>query len=145
MNLFTAEPDHVEITKPQIANHDAIYHFFFSREMAYPWCRVFIVIVVAVTDVAVYIYDMCTGGEQNNPVSYAAHLSGALTGLLVGITCLKNLRWERHERYIWAVSATIFVLLIGSAIVWNLADPGHFVGISKDVASQIDCISDKLI
>ena len=45
---------------------------------------------------------------------YTAHRSGALASLLLGITCLKNLRWECHERYIWAVSATVFVLLIGS-------------------------------
>ena len=112
--------------------------------MAYPWCRVLFVIFVAITDIAVYLYDMYVAeGEKEHPVSYAAHLSGALTGLLVGITCLKNLRWERHERYIWAISALVFILLIGSAIVWNFADPNHFVGTPKNV--QVDCISPNLL
>ena len=99
------------------------------REMTCPWCRVFVVSVVAVTDVAVYIYNMhVVGSAGAQPVSYAAHLEGAITGLLVGITCLKNLRWETHERYVWAVSATVFVLLIGSAIVFSVAYPSWFVG-----------------
>ena len=101
--------------------------------MTCPWCRVFIVIVVAVTDVAVYIYNMHVIGTAAGaqPVSYAAHLAGAITGLLVGITCLKNLRWETHERYVWAVSATIFILLIGSAVVFSVAYPSWFVGVPE--------------
>ena len=86
------------------------------------------------------------GAAGKQPVSYAAHMSGALTGLLVGITCLKNLRWERHERYIWAVSATVFVLLIGSAVVWSLANPGHFeMPYNVTDIYQNHCTSDKLI
>ena len=82
--------------------------------MTYPWCRVMFVSLVAVSDISVYLYDVYVtavsdaGGEGGGkqPVSHAAHISGALTGLLVGIICLKNLRWEQHERYIWAVSGT---------------------------------------
>ena len=107
--------------------------------MTCPWCRVFVVTVVAVTDVAVYIYNMTVVGSSGGgqPVSYAAHLAGALTGLLVGITCLKNLRWETHERYVWAVSATVFILLIGSAVVFSIAYPSWFVGISPEIRSHM--------
>ena len=66
--------------------------------MACPWCRIAIVIVVALTDAAVYVYDVHVAGHAANPVSYPAHVSGAVTGLLVGISALKNLRWEPHER-----------------------------------------------
>ena len=112
---------------------NSVCYFFTFREMTCPWCRVFIVIVVAVTDVAVYIYNMHVVGTASGaqPVSYAAHLAGAITGLLVGITCLKNLRWETHERYVWAVSATIFILLIGSAVVFSVAYPSWFVGVPE--------------
>jgi len=116
------------------------------KEMAYPWCRVLFVSFVAITDVGVYLYNVYikdVASIEEQPVSYAAHLSGALTGLLVGITCLKNLRWERHERYIWAISALVFLLLIGSAIVWSIADKQRFTGIPSTV--KIDCISDKLL
>ena len=115
--------------------------------MTCPWCRVFIVCVVAITDVAVYIYEQYKGdtgaaltsntaeGDVNTPtavvsaapISYAAHISGALAGLLVGIVCLKNLRWEKYERYIWAVAVCVFVLLIGTAIVFSLAMPNYFM------------------
>ena len=122
-----------------------------SREMAYPWCRVMFVSLVAVSDIAVYLYDLYGGEEGSSaaakqPIGHAAHLSGALTGLLVGITCLKNLRWERHERYIWAVSATVFVLLIGSAIVGSLANPSRFkVPYNVTDIYHNHCVSDKLI
>ena len=115
--------------------------------MTCPWCRVFVVSVVAVTDVAVYIYNMHVVGEsaRGQPVSYAAHLSGALTGLLVGITCLKNLCWETHERYIWAVSATVFILLIGSAIVFSVAYPSYFVGVPDGIKITHNCTSQNVL
>lgn len=51
----------------------------FSREMICPWCRIFIVCVVACTDIVVYVYDMYVAGHAN-PVSYPAHIAGAITG-----------------------------------------------------------------
>ncbi len=110
------------------------------REMACPWCRILIVLVVALTDIVVYVYDVYVVGHTN-PVSYPAHISGAVTGLLVGISALKNLRWEPHERYIWAASTFTFVVLMLVAIVWNVAVPSHFVGLAMD----IPCISKKVL
>ena len=63
--------------------------------MTCPWCRILVVMVVALADVVVYVYDMYVVGHTN-PVSYPAHISGAITGLLMGITVLKNLRLVRH-------------------------------------------------
>ena len=57
-----------------------------------------------------------SGVAEKLSVNCTAHMSSALISLLVGITCLKNLRLERHERNILAVSATVFVV-IGSAVV----------------------------
>jgi membrane associated rhomboid family serine protease len=62
--------------------------------MALPWCRVLIVIIVAVSDIAVYFYGIYVSNSSQVPIGYAAHISGAIAGLLVGIVCLKNLRWE---------------------------------------------------
>ncbi len=116
------------------------HHNNLNREMECPWCRILIVLVVALTDTVVYVYDMYVAGHTN-PVSYPAHISGAATGLLVGIVALKNLRWEPHERYIWAVSTFTFVALMLTAIVWNLAVPGHFTGL----AVEIPCISARVL
>ena len=111
--------------------------------MALPWCRVLIVTIVAVSDIAVYVYDIYVSNSQQVPIGYAAHISGAIAGLLVGIVCLKNLRWEEHEKYIWALSACIFGLLIGSTIIYSVAFPSHFIGIRNVL--NITCVSDHII
>ena len=111
--------------------------------MVFPWCRVLVVVIVVVSDIAVYVYDIYLSSESQKPVGYAAHISGAIAGLFVGILVLRNLRWERHERYIWAFSACVFILLIGSAIIWSLAVPTHFVGIRHQV--NITCLSDHVL
>lgn len=109
--------------------------------MALPWCRVLIVFIVAVSDISMYVYEnYFSGSNQQVPIGYTAHISGALTGLLVGILCLRNLRWETHEEYIWAISACIFGILTGTAIIYSIAVPTHFVGIRN--TTEIECISD---
>ena len=108
--------------------------------MTCPWTRIFVVLVVAFTDIIVYIYDIYVVGHSN-PVSYPAHISGAATGLLVGITVLKNLRWEQHERVIWLVSILTFGILMTVAIVWNVAVPSHFTGLLVHVG----CISNQVL
>lgn len=111
--------------------------------MTCPLCRVFVVSVVALTDIIVYVYDVYIKhpDDEATPISYPAHISGAVTGLLVGIIILRNLQWEKWERIIWAVSFLIFVCLMLVAIIWNFTDPDHFTG------SQIPvpCISDKVL
>jgi len=115
-----------------------------GKEMTLAWCRVLTVVIVAVSDVAVYVYDIYLSAETTQkPVGYAAHIAGAFAGLFVGILVLRNLRWERHERYIWAFSACVFLLLIGSPIIWSLAVPSHFVGIRHQV--NITCLSDHVL
>jgi peptidoglycan/LPS O-acetylase OafA/YrhL len=111
--------------------------------MTCPWCRMFIVSLVAVTDVAVYIYEHYNKGNNPNQisVSYPAHISGAMAGLLIGITCLKNLRWERHERYIWLVSVIVFALLIGSAMIFSISNPSYFAAAtqSRTIYNYVNC------
>ena len=88
------------------------------REMSHPWLRVGVVSLTAATDVCVYIYQTAVLGQQAKPVSYPAHIAGAVAGLLVrtptsppvlstfpclqvGVICLRNLSWEQHQKYIW--------------------------------------------
>ncbi|CAB4055828.1 RHBDL1_2_3 [Lepeophtheirus salmonis] len=67
------------------------------REMAYPLFRFSIVLLITLTDIFVYIYDAYVIG-QTKPISYPAHIFGAITGLLVGITVLKNLQWQNTKK-----------------------------------------------
>jgi membrane associated rhomboid family serine protease len=76
--------------------------------MALPWCRVLIVIIVAVSDIAVYFYGIYVSNSSQVPIGYAAHISGAIAGLLVGIVCLKNLRWE-HQENIFGARQLVFL------------------------------------
>lgn len=119
-----------------------VYPFCDISEMTCPWCRILVVCVVAFTDVVVYVYDMYVVGHST-PISYPAHVAGAVTGLLLGITVLKNLHWERHERYIWAFSGFTFFVLMIVAIIWNVAIPDHFPGIA--VTMNIRCNDTKLL
>ncbi len=109
--------------------------------MSCPWCRILVVAVVALTDFAVYIYDVHVVGHSA-PVSYPAHISGAIVGLLVGIVCLKNLRWEKYERIIWIISILVFSVLMLIAIVFSIAVPEHFTGVA---VSGIGCISQEVL
>lgn len=92
-------------------------------------------VLVALTDIAVYIYDISVIGRSSTPVSYPAHIAGAVTGLLMGILVLRNLYWRSYERYIWAFSVLIFILLMLVAIIWNVAVPDHFTGLAVTMDS----------
>jgi len=52
-------------------------------------------------------------------VGYAAHLAGAIAGLLVGITVV------RTKKVKWA-SVVLLAALVLAAIIWNAAFPSYF-------------------
>lgn len=58
------------------------------REMSHPWLRVGVVSLTAATDVCVYIYQTAVLGQPAKPVSYPAHIAGAVAGLLVRTSVL---------------------------------------------------------
>jgi len=95
------------------------------REMSYPWWRVAVVSITAITDAAVYVYETAVLGQPSKPISYPAHIAGAVAGLLIGVVCLRNLSWEKHQRYIWIISLFIYAILIFVAIVWNCLDSNN--------------------
>ncbi|CAB0008603.1 unnamed protein product [Nesidiocoris tenuis] len=59
-------------------------------------------------------------------IGYVAHFAGAVTGLLVGINVLRNLRVKRWENYVWWASLVLFSCLMLSAITINVAFPSYF-------------------
>jgi hypothetical protein len=59
-------------------------------------------------------------------IGYAAHLAGAMAGLLVGIFVLRNLQVKAWERKVWWASIVLFTLLMLAAIIWNAAFPSYF-------------------
>lgn len=93
------------------------------REMSYPWWRLAVVSLTALTDAGVYVYEAVLG-RAAKPVSYPAHIAGAVAGLLVGLVCLRNLSWEPHQRYIWLACLVTYALLILVSCGWVFLKPG---------------------
>ncbi len=113
--------------------------------MTCPWGRLVMVIVVALSDVIVFFYQYFNESAIVEPISYPAHISGAVIGLVAGITFLKNLCWERFERYIWATSVVTNVLIIGFPIVFSLANSDHFDGATEFLNFSDVCSSGPVI
>jgi len=60
-------------------------------------------------------------------IGYAAHLAGAIAGLLVGINILRNLEVKTWERKVWWASIILYIVLMLAAIIWNAAFPSYFL------------------
>jgi rhomboid-related protein 1/2/3 len=60
-------------------------------------------------------------------IGYAAHLAGAIAGLLVGINVLRNLEIKSWERKVWWASIIMYTALMLAAIIWNAAFPSYFL------------------
>jgi len=60
-------------------------------------------------------------------IGYAAHLAGAIAGLLVGINILRNLDVKPWERKVWWASIVLYTALMLVAIIWNAAFPSYFL------------------
>ena len=95
------------------------------KEMEFGCFRLLALIVFGTTDVGVAVYDRYVS-PRNNRTSYAAHLAGAVAGLLVGILVLRNLKVRKHEIIIGWVSMVIFILLLGSAVLFNILNSDYF-------------------
>ena len=77
------------------------------------------------------------GNWMENKIGWTHHVESSQTEKLDGNS------WEQHEKYVWAFSACIFGLLIGSTIVYSVAFPSHFVGIRH--VRNITCVSNDII
>jgi len=97
-------------------------------EMEFAWLRLLFVGILAGSDVGVSIYDRYFSGNGGaSKIGYAAHLAGAMAGLLVGINVLRNLKKTSWEKVLWWISIITYVCLMVGAIVWNVWNPdNHF-------------------
>ncbi|UYV61261.1 RHBDL2 [Cordylochernes scorpioides] len=93
-------------------------------EMEFAWVRAIALGFVAISDVANAIVERYQG--KTNRISYAAHIAGALAGLLIGARVLRNLRVYRWEDILAWVFFSIFGMLAGCAVLWNTLYPSYF-------------------
>lgn len=94
-------------------------------EMQFAVFNLLIFFILAVVDVGSAVYTRYVLNEDNK-IGYAAHLAGAIAGLLVGINILRNLEVKSWERKVWWASIILFTVLMLGAIIWNAAFPSYF-------------------
>ncbi|XP_077299822.1 rhomboid-related protein 3-like [Arctopsyche grandis] len=83
--------------------------------------RLLAVFVFASCDVGFAIYSRYAAeGCAGPPVSYVAHLTGALAGLTIGLLVLKNFEQRLHERLLWWAALGVYAACTLFAILFNL-------------------------
>lgn len=77
--------------------------------------------ITASCDVGFAIYSRYAAeGGAGPPVSYVAHLTGALAGLTIGLLVLKNFEQRLHERLLWWAALGVYAACTLFAILFNL-------------------------
>nr|KAF7435941.1 hypothetical protein H0235_004132 [Vespula pensylvanica] len=97
------------------------------NNMEFGIVRLIGIFVIASADVGFAIYDRYAAGEiyAGLPVSYVAHLTGALAGLTIGLLVLKNFEQRLHEQLLWWVALGVYAACTIFAVMYNLMHPNH--------------------
>ncbi|GLV38422.1 rhomboid-4 [Carabus blaptoides fortunei] len=96
------------------------------REMQFALLQLIVFLIITAIDFGTAIYNRYYL-DLDEHIGYAAHLAGAIAGLLVGIFALRNLEVNSCEKKLWWVSLVTFLALLATAIIWNIAYPAYFV------------------
>jgi len=86
-------------------------------QMEFAALRLLTFLVLAGVDIGVAVYYRYVGNTTK--VSYAAHIGGALVGLLLGMLVLRNLKTHNWERYLWWACLLMFLGLLATSVIWN--------------------------
>ncbi|XP_076310078.1 rhomboid serine protease stem cell tumor isoform X2 [Tachypleus tridentatus] len=89
------------------------------NQMEFGLVRLAGIFIIASADVGFAIYDRYAA-EQGLPVSYVAHLTGALAGLTIGLLVLKNFEQKLHEQLLWWVSLGVYAACTLFAVLFNV-------------------------
>ncbi|KAK2159861.1 hypothetical protein NP493_1683g00003 [Ridgeia piscesae] len=81
--------------------------------------RLFLWSILVCFDIGMAVYNRY-GPNNHMGVSYAAHVGGAIAGLLVGIPVLKNFDVKPWEKVVFWISVAVYVLGVAIAIGFNL-------------------------
>lgn len=93
------------------------------NNMEFGIVRLMGIFVVASADVGFAIYDRYAAEQVGPPVSYVAHLTGALAGLTIGLLVLKNFEQKLHEQLIWWVALGVYAACTLFAVLFNVFNP----------------------
>uniref|UniRef100_A0ABD2X430 rhomboid protease n=1 Tax=Trichogramma kaykai TaxID=54128 RepID=A0ABD2X430_9HYME len=99
------------------------------NNMEFGIIRLIGIFIIASADVGFAIYHRYAaeqlGRELGPPVSYVAHLTGALAGLTIGLLVLKNFEQRLHEQLLWWVALGVYAACTIFAIMYNLMHPDY--------------------
>ncbi|XP_058804831.1 protein rhomboid isoform X3 [Phymastichus coffea] len=109
------------------------------NNMEFGIVRLIGIFIIASADVGFAIYDRyaaeqlgppvayASASEQlaGPPVSYVAHLTGALAGLTIGLLVLKNFEQRLHEQLLWWVALGVYAACTIFAVMYNLLHPDY--------------------
>lgn len=93
------------------------------NNMEFGIVRLIGIFIVASADVGFAIYDRYAAEQLGPPVSYVAHLTGALAGLTIGLLVLKNFEQKLHEQLIWWVALGVYAACTLFAVLFNVFNP----------------------
>jgi len=84
--------------------------------------RLFGIFAIASCDVGYAIYSRYAAESLSlsPPVSYVAHLTGALAGLTIGLLVLKNFEQKLHEQLLWWIALGVYAACTIFAVLYNL-------------------------
>lgn len=84
-----------------------------------------IFLIIALADIGQAVYNRYVL-DINEHIGYAAHLAGAVAGLLVGIFILRNLEESKVEKIVKYTAIAAYIILMAVAIIWNAAYKSYF-------------------
>lgn len=94
--------------------------------MEFNWLRLISLLTFIGSDVGVAIYGRYVKGEITR-VSYSAHFAGALVGFFIGVNVLRNLSIKRWEIVFGWIVLSIYIILMGFAVMFNLLHEQYFI------------------
>ncbi|XP_063980370.1 protein rhomboid [Diachasmimorpha longicaudata] len=95
------------------------------NNMEFGIVRLIGIFIIASADVGFAIYDRYAAEQMGPPVSYVAHLTGALAGLTIGLLVLKNFEQRLPEQLLWWVALGVYAACTIFAVMYNLMHPDY--------------------
>ncbi|XP_046980109.1 rhomboid-related protein 2-like [Schistocerca americana] len=95
------------------------------NEMKFAILQALVFFILAGSDIGSAVYNRYVLKEKTQ-IGYAAHLAGAVAGLLVGINVLRNLQVKYWEKVLRWTCIVLYVALMLAAIIWNVGFPEYF-------------------
>lgn len=94
-------------------------------QMEFAVLQLCVFVVITSCDVGQAVYNRYVQ-QTEDQIGYAAHLAGAIAGLLVGINVLRNLEVQTWEKVVWWASIFTYIALMTGAILWNILADEYF-------------------